>query len=64
VYAVNSAVQAAIFTGPNIYLLLTHIKERVEDASRPTALRCHHHSLAKWLEERDDLLGQLLNLGI
>jgi len=34
VYAVSSAVQVAIFNGPNIYLLLTHIKETVEDASR------------------------------
>jgi hypothetical protein len=50
VYAVSSAVQVAIFTGPNIYLLLTHIKETVKDASKPIALECHH-SLAKWLEE-------------
>ena len=63
-YAVSSAVQVAIFTGPNLYILLTHIKETLEDASRPSALECHHHSLAKWLEDQDGLLGQLLNLGI
>jgi hypothetical protein len=45
-------------------VLLTHIKEMIEDASRPTVLECHHHSLAKWLKEQDGLLGQLLTLGI